>query len=149
MTLPTATLTNDENYVPDAVKTILQTEFDANLATYRDLDEPHNVRQPQARGPFIGAEFHGGSLMKTEYGDFGENAWDDEGAFQLHVFIRKDQPIRLAKTIMTAAVRLFIGRHYEGINFMQALAPFVDLKGEGVQRGVSRSIEYRYEFRGR
>jgi len=142
--------TYDEDYVPSRVKQVLIDELSVGTATFRDLDDPANVRQPRtASTNFVEVEFPGHSLNKDEYGNFGNNAWDGMGAFQIHVFIAKTKNMQVARGIMSVVANLFIGRQIDNVYFMGGLAPFVDAEGDGLFRGISRSIEYRYEFANR
>ena len=139
----------DEDYVPARVKQILMDELSTSIATFRDLDNPANVRQPRTGGPYVEVEFPGDGLNRDEWGDFGNNAWEAEGTFQAHVFILRTEDMVVARRVMTEVVKLFAGRLVDNVHFRGALTPFVDAAGDGLFRGISRSIEYRYEFSNR
>ncbi len=141
----------DTNYVPQAVAELLTMELSPSVARWRMLDDPEVDSQLRTGYPLVEIEFPGAPLTRQEYGDPGNNIWaegelDAPTAFMVHVHVlRGKDDIGRARAVMDAVCKIFCGRTYEGVEFFNALAAYTDY-GKGVTAGVSRSIEYRYEF---
>ena len=141
----------DSNYVPQVVAELLTMELSPSIARWRMLDDPEADSQERGQYPLVEIEFPGAHLTRQEYGDPNGNIWAEGAAgaptaFMVHVHVaRGKDSISKARQVMDAVCAIFCGRQYEGVEFFDALALFVDY-GEGLTAGVSRSIEYRYEF---
>lgn len=136
----------DSNHVPSIVAELLAAELPPATADWRMLDDPEADSQPRGGYPLVEIEFPGSHLERQEYGDPGNNIWAEPSAFMVHVHVdRSAGTMDQARAVMDVVVNIFAGRTYGGVEFFNALAAFND-DGKGLTRGVSRSIEYRYEF---
>lgn len=141
----------DSDYVARTVRTLLAAELSPSVAAFRMLDDPENDSQKRSGYPLVEIEFQGGNLERQEYGDPGNNIWAEgvgggPTAFMVHVHVERSRgTMAEARAVMDAVCGIFCGRTYNGVEFFNALAPYND-DGSGVSRGVSRAIEYRYEF---
>ncbi len=141
----------NSNYVPEVVAELLTMELSPAVARWRTLDDAEADSQERFQYPLVEIEFPGAHLTRQEYGDPGNNIWaEGEGdaptAFMVHVHVERGKDaIAKARQVMDAVCAIFCGRQYEGVEFFNALATYTDY-GQGLTAGVSRSIEYRYEF---
>lgn len=141
----------DSDYVPRTVEALLQAELPPSTASFRMLDDPRADSQKRFGYPLVEIEFQGGNLERQEYGDPGNNIWaegvgDGPTSFMVHVHVERSKGTMAdARAVMDAVCAIFCGRTYNGIEFFSAMTPYND-DGSGLTRGVSRAIEYRYEF---
>ena len=136
----------DTNHVPAVVKALLAAELSPATAQWRDLDAAENDSQQRYGYPLVEVEFPGADLEAQEYGDPGGNIWAENAAFMVHVHVKRGTgDMTQARQVMDQVVSIFAGRTVDGVHFLGALAQHVD-DGTGQTRGVSRAIEYRYEF---
>lgn len=141
----------DSNHVPQVVAELLTMELSPAVARWRLLDDPEADSQQRGQYPLVEIEFPGAHLTRQEYGDPGNNIWaegelDSPTSFMVHVHVARGRDSNeRARTVMDAVCAIFCGRTYENVEFFDALAAYTDY-GQGLTAGVSRSIEYRYEF---
>lgn len=152
-------MTADLNHVMTVVETIMTDEMpsgvhllDGHTVYWRVLDDGENDSQFDLGLTDLLAEFEfvDADNVPAEYGAPGYNRHQENGAVMVHTHApRGKRDIIKAKALMTAVINTLCRRQVDGVQFRGALASYVDSKGNGLTRGVSRAIKYQYEYRGR